>query len=97
LTSLVLRGNDIGEQEAKHIADTLRENKILTYLKLSYNYIIKEGAKYIADAIKEKTLNTLNLASSYMGYEGVNSLKENKTLTFLNLNYNEIKKINRIK
>jgi Ran GTPase-activating protein (RanGAP) involved in mRNA processing and transport len=77
------------------IADSLKENKTLTYLNLCSNDIGPKGAKVIADSLKEnKTLNSLCLEFNKIGSNGAkaisDSLKENTTLTSLDLGCNDI-------
>ena len=94
-TRLYLSRKKIGDEGAKAIAYTLKDNKTLTTLELSENEIGDEGAKSIAEAlISNTTLTTLDLSKNEIGAEGAtaiaDTLKNNKTLITLRLFGNKI-------
>ena len=95
LTGLDLGYTDLGPEEAKAMADALKENTTLTTLDLNSNNLGPEGAKAMADALKENTtLKRLDLYYNNLGPEGAkamaDALKENTTLTELYLHDNDI-------
>ncbi|WP_375333338.1 hypothetical protein [Candidatus Tisiphia endosymbiont of Xenochironomus xenolabis] len=104
ITKLNIAANGLGDTAAndstniiKSIAEALKNNKTLTILDLSSNFIGDEGAKAIAEALKKnKTLTSLNLSSNFIGAEGTKAIVEallvyNSTLASLNLSLNNIK------
>jgi Ran GTPase-activating protein (RanGAP) involved in mRNA processing and transport len=50
-----LRGNNIGPDGAKYVAEALKVNTSLTKIFLRGNNIGAEGAKYVAEALKMTT------------------------------------------
>jgi Ran GTPase-activating protein (RanGAP) involved in mRNA processing and transport len=95
ITELNLSGNNIGDKEAKALADMLKENTKITKLNLLKSNLGKDGAEELADMLKEnKKIKTLNLSNSNLGKDGAKALadmlKENKTLTELDLSLNNI-------
>ena len=66
LEALDLQRNDIGSEAAKHLAEWLKVNTVLTTLSLELNKIDKEGGVAIAEALKSGTsvLTDLNLAGN---------------------------------
>ena len=94
-TYLELGKNKIGDEEAKVIAEALKNNHTLHTLNLENNEIGDEGGKIIGEALKNNhTLHTLYLRCKKIGDEGVKALaealKNNHTLHTLNLYDNSI-------
>jgi len=95
-TSLYLSGNnDIGDEGATKVSESLMTNTTLTELYLRSNKIGVEGAAKISESLMiNTTLTTLNLNYNSVGDEGAakisESLMKNTTLTELNLYGNSI-------
>jgi len=94
-TSLDLSSNEIGDENAKLLANALKVNTSLTELNLFSSNIRNDGAVAIFDALKEnKTLKNLNMASNRISFVGgkaaCEALKINSTLTLLNLEYSDL-------
>ncbi|KAF9355426.1 hypothetical protein BGX26_006576 [Mortierella sp. AD094] len=89
LTTLELRGNQIGDEGALALSETLKTNTTLTTLDLESNRIQKEGALALSEALKTNTtLTTLNLQSNEIKNEGAQALSEAvKTYTTLTTLY----------
>ena len=93
LTKLNISNNNIGDEEAKTIAEALGEggNTTLTSLDISDNDIQDDGITYIAEALckDNKTLTELNISYNYLGSKGLaaltNVLEKNKSLRKLNI------------
>lgn len=62
LTSIILSGNFIGDQGAKHFADALRINRTLLILGLGNNGIGDIGAKYLAEVLSRFALTQTEVA-----------------------------------
>ena len=83
---LDLNSNNIGNEGALILANTLSQNKKITTLNLIFNEIGDEGAIALANALKTNTtLKVLYLSQNKIGNEGLNALiqllENNKTLT----------------
>jgi len=90
LVRLDLSCNNIDDEGAKLIADTLKVNHTLEKLYFSSNNIGVDGAKYIADALKVNySLKTLDLSSNNIGADGAKQIADalivNYSLESLNL------------
>jgi len=96
-TSLIVTDCIIGDNGVITIANALKNNTILTILKLNSNNIGDIGVIAIADALKNNTiLTTLNLNSNNIGDNGVNAIADalkNKKELVLGLGYNKITNI----
>lgn len=83
-------------QTAKHFADALVHNRVLTILNLRSNVLIGDcGARYLAAALKQnKVLLDLNLSQTGLSDEGVwllaDALRANTTLRFLDVRGNDV-------
>ncbi|KAF9103543.1 hypothetical protein BGX27_010540, partial [Mortierella sp. AM989] len=89
-TTLDLRSNSIGNEEALVLSEALYINTTLTTLNLRDNSIEKEGARALSEALKTNTtLATLDLGNNSIEKEGARALSEaletNTTLAILNL------------
>ncbi|XP_004363847.2 hypothetical protein CAOG_03008 [Capsaspora owczarzaki ATCC 30864] len=85
----------IGNAEAKAIAEAIKVNTTMTELKLGGNLIADVGARAIAEAVRANcTLTVVDLAENRIGDAGARAfaetLKVNNTLTKLDLNENQI-------
>ncbi|KJE94948.1 hypothetical protein CAOG_08896 [Capsaspora owczarzaki ATCC 30864] len=92
---LNLDENQIGDNEARAIAEALKVNKTLTELHLYTNRIGDAGAKAIAEALKvNKTMTLLHLQQNHIGNAGTHAiaeaLKANTRLRELFLSENQI-------
>ena len=77
LTTLVLGGNDIGDEGAIAIAEALKVTAVVTTLFLNCNNITDEGAKAIAEALKvNAVVTTLALGGNSIGDEGAIAIAE---------------------
>ncbi|CAF4354395.1 unnamed protein product [Rotaria socialis] len=89
LVTLEITWNEIGDDEAKAIAYSVQQNKMITTLDLQHNLIGPQGAQHLA-----KILTAINLENNHIGDEGAqyfaNALRLNKTLTALSLANNRI-------
>ena len=95
LEKIYLGNNEIGDEEAKHLAEALKVNKSLKEIDLWSNKIGDEGAKHLAEALKVNTsLKEINLRYNNIGVEGAKHLAEmlkvNKTLELIILGSNNI-------
>ncbi|NGX62383.1 MAG: hypothetical protein K940chlam9_01880, partial [Chlamydiae bacterium] len=93
--NLDLKYNNIGDNGANAIAESLKVNAYLTSLNLSNNNIGDNGANAIAESLKVNTyLTSLYLEFNHIGDNGANaiaeSLKVNTCLTSLSLAGNNI-------
>jgi len=91
ITTVKMRSNDFGEKSCLQFARVLTVNKTLTYLDLSSNRMGDKALVPFFKALKNSNLKTLILKDiSIRGEEEsarelADALKENKTLTKLNL------------
>ena len=87
LTSLNLRGNNIGPIGAAALAKALTKNTSLTSINLSNNNIGDKGAIVLAEALKVNTsLRAITLVNNNIGDEGAKELAEKaKTGIIINL------------
>ena len=95
LQELTLSYADIGDNEARVIAQPLHHNNTLKTLNLSHNSITNDGAIALANALHHNnTLQTLNLSHNSITNDGAialaNALHHNCTLHTLDLSYNII-------
>lgn len=94
-SGLIIKFNQVWNEEAGAIAELLKTNKTLTSLDLRANKIGNDGAKVIAEALKEnRFLTILNLRGNNIGDDGAKvfaeALKINCTLRQLELANNAI-------
>lgn len=83
LTSLDLRDNKFGAEDAKLLGRALRSNKVLTTLDLRGNKIGRTGASHLAEALKvNNSLTSLNLCGNNLGEGGSVSLAEALTSNY---------------
>jgi Ran GTPase-activating protein (RanGAP) involved in mRNA processing and transport len=63
---LGLNSNSITDEGAKHLAEMLKINKILTFLRLSHNSLTDQGVQYLADALTHHNniLESIDLSSN---------------------------------
>ncbi|KJE92014.1 hypothetical protein CAOG_03051 [Capsaspora owczarzaki ATCC 30864] len=85
----------IGNADAKAVAEAIKVNTTMTELKLGGNLIADVGARAIAEAVRANcTLTVVDLAENRIGDAGARAfaetLKVNNTLTKLDLNENQI-------
>ena len=97
LCKLNLSKNNITDEGAKVLAETIQVNTILQELNICKNEITDEGAKIFAEAIQiNTTLQNLNMSQNKITDEGAKRLAEaiviNKTLQELNISINWISK-----
>jgi Ran GTPase-activating protein (RanGAP) involved in mRNA processing and transport len=95
ITSINLRGNQIGDAGAAVLAEELQVNTCLTSIDLRNNEIGDTGAAALATGLMENTsLTTINLRSNQIGDTGAKALAEglkfNTSLTSIDLQYNRI-------
>ncbi|CAM4891949.1 unnamed protein product [Rotaria socialis] len=88
LESATTNCNRIGNNGAKYLADSLRNNTTLTTLDLTGNKIGRNGAQYLAGILRNnKTLLTLDMDSNYIQDHGAeqmaSGLKHNKVTNFV--------------
>ncbi|CAE7347373.1 NLRC3 [Symbiodinium sp. KB8] len=70
LTSINLRGNNIGDEGAEAIAEALKTNSTLTRIQLAFNSIGSEGGKAICEALKSNsTLTSINLEGNVISLQ----------------------------
>lgn len=85
---------DLRSDDAKVLAEKMRNNKSLKSLKLSMNLLEDEGVKFIAEVLNTTALETLEISANLIGNEGMraisSALMDNKTLTSLHLDMNKI-------
>lgn len=87
--------NDIGDDGVKALAGILCTSKVsLKDLDLSENKIGSRGGGYLGEAIKSCGLQSLNIQGNKLGSGGAHvlimSIRDNATLTWLNLSKNEM-------
>lgn len=86
--------NEVTQQGASVLADTLQNNKHLEELNISFNNISDLGVRYLALAINSSVLKRINLAENDISDEGVGYLAKmlatNTNLLQLSLNGNQI-------
>src|SRR3989338_7250322 len=95
LTTLFLRNNQVGDEEAGWLAEALATNSTLTTLDLRMNQVGDEGTRRLAEALTiNSSLTTLNLRGNQVGDEGIvwlaEALATNSTLTILQLCDNQV-------
>ncbi|CAF1568788.1 unnamed protein product [Adineta ricciae] len=101
LSSLTLRGSEIGDREIQYLATALLDNTVnnihltLDELDLERNLIGDQGAQYLGKAFeKNNRLVELNLSENRIGDQGAlylaNTFKKNTRLTKLDLSKNRI-------
>ena len=96
-TTLNLVSDDIGDTETIALADVLKSNTALATLWLDSNKIGNTGAIALAEALKSNStaLTSLHLSYNKIGNTGAialaEALKSNTALTYLNLNWNNIR------
>ena len=77
LQLLNLRGNRIGDEGVKHLADTIRVNTSLLVLRLGGNEVSAKSGPSLCKALCEnKDLKTLDLSCNSIGNVGARHLKE---------------------
>jgi len=92
LSELYLARNEIGSEDAPNIAAVLKVNVTLTILSLAYHEM-GAGIQHITNALKtNSSLRALSVSNGSIGVgfsspmtDLVDTLKQNKTITFLNL------------
>mmetsp|Transcript_48944 Transcript_48944/g.98059 ORF Transcript_48944/g.98059 Transcript_48944/m.98059 type:complete len:230 (+) Transcript_48944:131-820(+) len=98
---LSLAFNGLGDGEAKEIAKGMKANRTIKKLSLANNHIHAEGMKHIADGLMPpedgkliSVLEDLDLRNNSAGPAGATALGKvlaaNRTLTKLNLHWNNI-------
>eukprot|EP00667_Euglena_gracilis_P034384 EG_transcript_59594 len=71
------RGNGLGPEEAKVVAEALRHNATVHTVNLSCNNMGPEGTKAVAEALRHNaTVHTVNLSCNNMGPEGTKAVAE---------------------
>jgi Ran GTPase-activating protein (RanGAP) involved in mRNA processing and transport len=95
LTALSLRGEDIGNNGVRALAEALSENNTLTLLDLELTNMTDEGACVLARVFETNaTIKSVDLASNSIGDVGARAiaaaLPKNTTLTFIDLGSNNI-------
>ncbi len=95
LTTLSLRGKNIGDDGVRALAAALGENNTLTSLDLELCNITDEGARVLAGVFETNaTLTSVDLANNSIGDPGAHAiaaaLHKNTTLTSINLESNNI-------
>jgi len=100
LTSVNLSRNQIGDEGAKALGAAITENNQLTELDLSWNRIRSLGAAVLFAALPRSKLVSLDVAWNSIGSSGdkerkgatalAKSLRQNKTLTHLNVGHNQL-------
>ncbi|KJE95297.1 hypothetical protein CAOG_05762 [Capsaspora owczarzaki ATCC 30864] len=74
---LLLAESQIGDEEAKAIAEALKGNKAVTMLDLKWNETGEAGAQAIAEALKVNTkLTTVDLYNNLIGDVGAHAIAE---------------------
>jgi len=72
---LSLSRNDIGDEGARAVADSLRFNRRLHTIQLDSNGLGDEGARAVADALKfNHSVHSINLKNNGIGDEGARAL-----------------------
>ena len=100
LTYLDLSNNGICDEDIKLLMEYLKENKNLKTLILNKNNITSSSGFYIADTLSKNTI----LEEIYLGYNKINEnglnslinilLNKNKSITTLDLSYNNLQQEN---
>jgi Ran GTPase-activating protein (RanGAP) involved in mRNA processing and transport len=95
IKTLILSGNRFGDNEAKAIAEGLRQNDSIQNLDLSRNEIGDIGGIALGSGIQANGgLQDLNLAWNHMRPKGVTAIlqgsKDNSNLVSLNISHNGI-------
>ena len=95
LTTLFLRNNQVGDEEAWWLAEALATNSTLTTLDLRMNQVGDEGTRRLAEALTiNSSLTTLNLRGNQVGDEGIvwlaEALATNTPLINLHLSSNQV-------
>lgn len=87
LTSLRISGKEsIGDEGARALAESLKQNRTINALEVSYSSITLKGAQALSEMLRENnTLVSFRLAGNSIGAEGMrylaDAIKANKTLT----------------
>lgn len=77
VSELNLRGNPLGLEGVRGIADALRTNAAVTTLSLKKTAIDKYGCRALAEVLRDNsTLRRLDLSENKVGSKGVNALAE---------------------
>ena len=77
LTSINLRGNNIGDEGAKYVAKGIAVCASLTSIDLSWNRIGNEGAKHIAESIAvSASLTSIDLNDNWLTDRGAKHIAE---------------------
>nr|XP_042139250.1 NLR family CARD domain-containing protein 3 [Peromyscus maniculatus bairdii] len=95
IQNISLRGNSIGPQGAKALADALKINRTLTSLSLQNNVIKDGGVVCMAEAlVSNQTISILQLQKNLIGPVGAqqmaDALKQNRSLKELMFSSNTI-------
>ncbi|WP_425361483.1 hypothetical protein [Candidatus Tisiphia endosymbiont of Ceraclea dissimilis] len=95
IDTLNLGSKNIGNVEAKELAEALKDNQSITTLYLYHNQIGDAGVQAIAEALKDNhSITILNLYTNQIGDAGAKSLaeclKDNNSITTLSLQNNQI-------
>jgi Leucine Rich repeat len=90
-----LTHSKLGDEEAKYLAEKLKNNPVVKTLNLSYNNIGDEGVRYVSDAIKHNTsMEWIYLSNNNIGAEGAryvsDAIKHNTSITMIYLGFNNI-------
>ena len=94
-SKIILRYNNIGDAEAKDLAEAIAQSTSLISIDLSGNQIGDAGVKAIAEAIIQSTsLTSIDLHNNQIGDAGARDLAkaiaQSTSLTSINLWYNNI-------
>ncbi|WP_425360364.1 hypothetical protein [Candidatus Tisiphia endosymbiont of Ceraclea dissimilis] len=95
IATLDLNDKQIGDAEAKKLAEALKVNNYITTIYLQHNKIGDAEAKELAEALKiNQSITTINLDVNQIGKAGAQAIAEalkiNQSITTLNLNGNQI-------
>jgi len=91
LTSINISTCELGDEAIKALSKSIMENKNLTNLNLSFNEFTNEGALALSRALTydESKITDLDISGNLFENESItfleNALKQNKTITKLNL------------
>ena len=93
VTTLHLRGNKLGDREARVLCDALTPNKTVTYLDISVNELSDKGGAALAGLLETTaTIKELNLAWNNLRSKGCthlsHALQANGALEVLNIGWN---------
>jgi len=100
LTYLNLSNNGICDEDIKLLMEYLKENKNLKTLILNKNNLTSSSGFYIADSLSKNTiLEEIYLSNNKVNENGLNSLinillNKNKSITTLDLSYNNLQQEN---